>query len=266
MRIRNKTISRLVAGGNPIGGWSYGTPKLTQHMLSYFTTERITEFILRCEREGINAWQSHYSEKVRDALLAARERGSGMQWILLTSAADGILKDAAALKPIAVCHHGGAGDRLCRTGKQDAVHDFVKRVHDMGVLAGVSTHNPDFLARYEDAGWENDFYMACFYYLTRTPEEKRKVLSEEIWERHIFIRSDPQRMVARIRAVSKPCLAYKILAAGHACTDAAAVDRAFAYAYGNIKPADGVIVGMYPVFSDEIREDADLTRKYGAPS
>ena len=37
IHIKDKVISRLVAGANPIGGWSYGTPKLTQHMLNYFT-------------------------------------------------------------------------------------------------------------------------------------------------------------------------------------------------------------------------------------
>ncbi len=265
VRIGDKTISRLVAGSNPISGYSYGTPKLDRHMLEYFTVERITEFILRCERQGITTWQSNYNPRVRDGLRAARERGSRIQWILLTSESQGNLQEAMALKPIAVCHHGGVSDRLTRSGKQEAIHDFVKRVHDLGAMAGISTHNPDFLAKFEDAGWENDFYMACFYYLTRTPEERRRILSEDLWGPYIFVRSDPQRMAARIREVSKPCLAYKILAAGHACRDAAAVDRAFSFAFGNIKPTDGVIVGMYPVFTDEIGEDAELTRKYGVP-
>ena len=202
---------------------------------------------------------------MRDALLAARERGATIQWIVLTSAADGILEAALALRPIAVCHHGGVGDTLFRSGKKEAIHDFVKRVHDAGVLAGVSTHSPDHLASYEDAAWENDFYMTCFYYMTRTPEEKKKITAEEILG-SVFVRSDPQRMVPRIREVKKPCLAYKILAAGHACQNATAVERAFAFVYSSIKPIDGVIVGMYPVFSDEVQEDAELARKYGRPT
>ena len=53
----------------------------------------------------------------------------------------------------------------------DRVHDFVKKIHDLGFFAGVSTHCPKHVAIIEDSGWENDFYMTCMYYLTRTPEE-----------------------------------------------------------------------------------------------
>lgn len=169
VEIRDRVVSRLIAGANPIGGWSYGTRKLTQHMLDYFTVQRTTEFILHCEQQGVTTWQSHYSPKVRDALLAARERGTKVQWIALTSAGEGVLKDVLALKPIAVCHHGGVTDSLFRGGKQEKIHDFVKVVHDADALAGVSTHNPDHLARVEEAGWENDFYMTCFYGSTPRP-------------------------------------------------------------------------------------------------
>lgn len=265
IELGGKSVSRLIAGANPIGGWSYGTRKLTQHMLNYFTVERTTKFILHCEQEGITTWQSHYSTQVRDALLAARERGSKIQWIVLTTEREGALKDVLTLHPIAVCHHGGATDSLFRAGQQERIHDFVKTIHDAGILAGVSTHNPDHLLRVEDAGWENEFYMTCFYNLTRTPEEKKKLLAEEILG-DLFFASDPQRMVPRIRQVKKPCLAYKILGAGRLCANSSAVERAFAFAYANIKPFDAVIVGMYPVFADEVQEDADFARKYRTAS
>ncbi len=262
LKIGGKTISRLIPGANPIEGYSYGTSKLTQHMRSYFTTERTTELILRCEQEGMTAWQSHYSAKVRDALLAARERGSKIQWIALTSAGEGVLKDVMALKPIAICHHGGVTDRLFRDGKREQVHDFVKQVHDAGLIAGISAHNPDNLAAIEDGGWENEFYMACFYNLTRAPEEIRRMVSERVLGGYLFFAADPERMTARIRQLKKPCLGFKILAAGRRCGTPAELDKAFAFAYQSIKPSDGVIVGLYPAFSDEAKEDADLARKY----
>ncbi len=43
-----------------------------------------------------------------------------------------------------------------------------------------------------------------------------------------------------------------------------AVEKAFRFAFENIKPIDGVIVGMYPRFSDEISQDVEHVRKYGA--
>ena len=47
------------------------------------------------------------------------------------------------------------------------MHDYVKAAHDCGVLAGVSAHNPDCIKRVADEGWEVDFFMTCFYFLTR---------------------------------------------------------------------------------------------------
>lgn len=71
-------------------------------------------------------------------------------------------------------------------------------------------------------------------------------------------------MTARVRQVKRPCLAFKILAAGRLCKDKQSVEKAFAFAYANIKPTDAVIVGLFPIFNDEIKEDAALARKYAS--
>jgi hypothetical protein len=265
VRLGDRSITRLVAGYNPIGGHSHSTRKLAQHMRAYFTVERTRDFLLHCEEEGISTWQGDYTEKVRDALRAARERGSRMQYICLTSERHDNLKEALELKPIAVVHHGGVTDRMFHDGEPEKVHDFVKKVHDAGVLAGVSTHNPEHLAKVEAAGWENEFYMACVYNITRPVEEVERRLGDRVVG-ELYLASDPRKMTDRIRQVSKPCLAFKILAAGRLCNNKASVEKAFAYAYTRIKSTDAVIVGMYPVFSDEVQEDADLARKCAKPS
>lgn len=261
IRLGDKTVTRLIAGYNPIGGYSHSTRKLADHMRSFFTVERTTDFFLHCEEEGITTWQGDYTPKVRDALRGAWERGSKMQWLCLTSEQKGDLKDALALKPIAVVHHGGVTDNMFHTGQQEKIHDFVKKVHDAGVMAGVSTHNPDHLARVEEAGWENDLYMTCFYNVSRTADEIEKMIGDQVVG-ELYLESDPRKMTERVRQVKKPCLGFKILAAGRLCWNMPSIERAFAFAYANIKPTDAAIVGMYPVFSDEVQEDADLARKY----
>ena len=55
----------------------------------------------------------------------------------------------AATAPIAVVHHGGVTDALFRAGQAQRVRDFVKRVKDHGLLAGVSSHCPDHVRRIE---------------------------------------------------------------------------------------------------------------------
>ena len=61
-----------------------------------------------------------------------------------------------------------------------------------------------------------------------------------------------------------PCLGFKILAAGRKCDKRKTVERAFRFAFDNIKQSDGVIVGMYPRFHDEIGENAELVREITA--
>jgi len=78
-------LSRLIVGGNPISGYSHSTQNLARHMREYFTLERTIEFISRCEKMGVNTWQSSHTKKIADTLRTLRERGSKIQWICLTS-------------------------------------------------------------------------------------------------------------------------------------------------------------------------------------
>lgn len=265
IKLGDLEVSRLIAGGNPIGGYSYSTSNLSRFMQEYFTVEGTANFILRCEAEGITTWQSHYSTKIRDALLTARDRGSQIQWIALLSSRNDNLKEVLNLNPVAIAHHGGVTDQLALEGKKEQVHDFVKRVHDSGLPSGISTHCPKLLGELDSEGWENDFFMGCFYYLSRTPEECRELSAEE----HLgynWVRNDPGRMAAQMRKVQRPCLAFKILGAGRLCgsrnRDVNSIETAFSFAFQNIKPIDGVIVGMFPVYTDEVAEDAGFARKY----
>jgi hypothetical protein len=258
-------LTRLIAGSNPISGYSHSTRNLAEHMTEYFTHERIVAFVERCERMGINAWQTGHgaSEKIVRALGALRERGSKVHWFCLASEAEGYrpLGEVVALKPIAVVHHGGVTDRLFRGNQAEKVHDFVKKAHDAGVLAGVSSHNPDNIAFIEEKAWENDFFMTCFYNVTRPAEEIRSKLGT-VPLGEPFLESDRDLMSAVVRQVKRPCLVFKILAAGHLCWDDKSVESAFAYAFSHIKKGDGVIVGMYPRFRDEIARNVELTLKH----
>ena len=260
-----KLVTRLIVGSNPINGLSHSTMKLSRHMRQHFTVERTTKFFLHCESQGITTFQGSYSPTIRDALRAAWEKGSKMQWICLASDRNKNLDELLSLKPIAVFHHGGVTDIQFRRGKHQIVHDFIKRVHDKGVPAGISMHNPDNLAWIEDAGWESEFYMNCFYHVTRSSEQIKALLGQEPLG-ELFLESDPQVMTARMRQVKKPCLGFKILGAGRLCWNAPSIERAFKFAYSEIKPTDALIVGMYPAFSDEVQEDADLARTYAQPA
>ncbi len=259
-------VSRLVAGWNPIGGHSHTTWNMSQFMREYFTVDRTAEFLLHCERAGITAWQFSHMEKSVAALAKARESGSQIQGICLHAARmfdAPISRVIDETRPIAMVHHGGVTDAKFRAGKQEEVHDYVKKVHDHGLLAGVSAHNPENIKRIADEGWENDLFMTCFYYVTRPRDEQMKELGK-VTVGETFFESDPAEMTAVVRQVDQPCLGFKILAAGRSCWQTQAVEKCFRFAFENMKPTDGVIVGMFPVYRDEVADNAKYTRRYGA--
>lgn len=255
-------VTRLILGSNPITGIAHTTKRMSEIMSDYFTVERTRDLLLSCERHGINTFQSSYWPKVRDAVNGARERGSKLQFVCLTSGRQlDILNDVLALKPIAISHHGGVTDSLFNAGKENEIRDYLKRVHDLGLLAGMSSHRPENIARAEDLGFEADFYMCCFYKVSRTPAEIQKLTGDKVLD-ELYLAGDRDRMTERIRQVRKPCLGFKILAAGRLCNSPEMVDSAFAYAYKNIKPSDAVIVGMFPMLSDEVQMNTGFARKY----
>ncbi len=259
-------VTRLIAGWNPIGGHSHTTLNMARVMREYFTVERTVEFVLKCEQEGINTWQYDHTDNGVKSLRAAREQGSAIQAICLHAerAHDAPLKKVIdEADPIAIVHHGGVTDAMFRAERYEQVRDFVKKVKDAGRLAGVSSHCPDNIKRVADEGWENDFFMTCFHYVTR-PSDQQKELMGRTTVGEPFLESDPDDMTAVARAVEKPCLGFKILAAGRKCWSKYAVEKAFKYAFANLKPIDAVIVGIFPKYYDEVAEDAKFARKYGA--
>ena len=165
------------------------------------------------------------------------------------------------LKPLALVQHGSVTDDLWKQGRLAEVRDIIKRHRDEGVLVGCSSHQPDAISQIEDEGWDIDFFMTCFYQITKFAEDwKRENGFRPMHE--MYTDCMPDKMTAVVRQVSKPCLGFKILAAGR-IDRKPAIEKAYEYALQHIKKTDGVIVGMFPKFSDQIAEGANYVIKYG---
>ena len=263
VRLGDYDVTRLVAGYNPIGGHSHCTATLSQIMREYFTVERTVEYLRRCEAQGMNTFQFDLTSKTEEALDILWNEGSKLQFLCLH--ADGrhgaSIEKVMKHKAFAIAHHGGVTDGFFRSGKHEKVQDYVKRVHDHGALAGVSSHNPDNIKRIADWGWEVDFFMTCFQNVARTAKEQEEELGF-VTVGEPFIESDRDRMTEVVRQVDQPCLAFKILGAGRRCANERATSLAFKYAFENIKKTDAVIVGMFPMVQDEVAIDAEIARKF----
>lgn len=170
-----------------------------------------------------------------------------------------LTRDLARLGPIAIIHQGVTTDNRFVAGQQAKIRDYLKLVHDAGVLAGLATHDPAVIDTAEGQGWEADFFMGCFYKYNRTPEELKALLGQ-MTVGETYLANDPMRMCSVIRQSKKPCLGFKILAAGR-IERPEAVDEAFQFAFANMKSQDAAVVGMYPRYSDQVGENAARTRR-----
>ena len=112
----------------------------------------------------------------------------------------------------------------------------------------------------EEKGWDVDYYMCCQYYLTRPREELQKLLGKDLPLGEVYLPSDPPRMFKVVRSTRKPCLVYKVLAAGRRIGSPAEVRTCFETALANIKPTDALIVGMYQQLGDQVGENAAIVR------
>jgi hypothetical protein len=163
------------------------------------------------------------------------------------------------MQPLGIGHHGNRTDERFRAGQKNKIKEFLKAVRDTGVMVGLSTHNPAVVETAESENWDVDYYQTCLYFVSRTPEEARRIYGEAPLG-EIYMEKDPERMCKMIRATRKPCLAFKVFGAGRTVSSHEAVETSIRFALANIKPADAIIVGFYPRFSDQVRENTEIVR------
>jgi hypothetical protein len=258
-------VSRLILGGNPIYGYSHFNRLLSQHQTAWNTPERVVELLRRCEKAGVNTWQNSYADRTLQDVDRVREAGVKFHWLCLGKPDwdqhPDRIDDAAKRKPIGIAPHGALAEKLHRQNKLGTLTDLLKRIRDQGVLVGLSAHNPALIDLAEEKGWDVDYYMCCLYYLTRPRDELQKILGDVLPLGEIYLPTDPPRMFKTIKAAKKPCLAYKVLAAGRRINSPVEVRQCIDAALTNIKPTDAMIVGMYQEFGDQVGDNAALVRE-----
>ena len=262
------SLSRLILGANPINGGSHLSRFVNQQMRRYFTQERILALLGQCESLGINTWQSGPGNLELYRTFA--EAGGQMHYISLAQEDErdpSMLERVIGAGAIGVAHHGEVTDDLWRRGEIDRVREYCRRVRDTGTMVGVSTHIPAVVEHIIERDWDVDFFMCCVYERHRSREELRALLGDvPIPVREVYLEGDPPRMYAAMRATDRPCLAFKILAAGRLCDQQEWVEQAFEAAFRQMKATDAVIVGMYPEYEDQVGINAEYVRRFSSLS
>jgi hypothetical protein len=257
-------ISRMIVGVNPFLGFGHYNDILSTVMKEWYTAARVVEVLQRCEKYGLNAYNYVHMGRAQADWERYLAEGGRMH-LVAQATTDDPAELVNAVKPMAAWVQGERTDDAYRAGKMGAIRDYCKKLRDLGVaMVGVGSHIPEVLVMVEEQGWDVDFYAGCVYNRRRTVRELRALLAGELPEMpgEVYLQDDPPRMYKVFRQTRKPCVAFKILAAGRVRSP----EAAFKLAFESIKPNDMVCVGMFPRIKDEVKENAYWTMRHGAAS
>jgi len=246
-------ISRLVVGGNPFSGFSHHSRELSKEMMDYYTVDKIKETLHKCEECGINAFVGRADNHIMRMVNEYWNEGGKILWLAQTAPERRSVEDnikAAKAAGAKMCYtHGGMVDNMFRSGKIELLRDYLKLIKDLGMAAGTATHNPELPLYLEEHEFGAEFYLMCFYNL---PARQTDVRLRSYDEK--FVQEDREKAVQTIRAVRKPCIGYKVLAAGRN-----EPREAFTFAFRNIKDTDAVAVGFFTKYhATQIEDDVKM--------
>jgi hypothetical protein len=243
-KIGTLNVTRLIVGGNLTSGFAHSRDLIYVSGLlrQYFTDEKVFETWELCEECGINTAILRLDDHVIGLVTKYwNERGGKLQWIAQvqikpTDFTD--LKRAVDNGAVGAFIHGGVSESFLAEGRVDALAKAVQYIKDQGVVAGIGGHKVEVPMACEKAGVNPDFYMKTLHSLQYWSAE-RQPEHDNIWC------VTPEKTVEFMQTVTKPWIAYKVMAAG-----AIHPREGFRYAYEN--GADFICAGM---FDFQVRED-----------
>lgn len=261
-QISGLRISRLLLGGNLLTHYTHSRDlryvyNLTAH---YNTEQKIHETMALAEQHGVNTLVIHTAPGIMDKLKRYRyQLGGKMQWIICpTAEIDATMKAYAdQAKQIvddgteAIYLWGVRSDALVVEGKIDLIRKAVEIAKDLGVPSGVGAHDLRVIIECERHNVPADFYIKTFHHHNYPSAPKAHELVNPYNEVPGYWCKDPQQTIEIMKNVTKPWIAFKVMAAG-----AIPPQDAFKYVIEN--GADHVLAGM---FDFEIAEDVQIANK-----
>ncbi len=268
-KIGKLSISRLLLGGNLIGGYAHSRDLVyvARLLREYNTDAKIFETLEIAEQSGVNMIQVG-SGSVDVVTRYRKERGGKIQMMVCV---DVDQSDAAKVKAQirefvdkgveTLYTHGERTDRQVMEGNVDVVGRTLDLIKAAGVPGGIGSHSLQTPITSEKHGLNPDYYVKTFHpdnYWSATPADKR-----EEWCWYNGSSSDhnryhdnmfdlnPDKTLAFMKGVGKPWVAFKVMAAG---AIPAQVGINYAFQHG----ADFVIAGM---FDFQIATDVEIAVK-----
>jgi hypothetical protein len=254
-KIRNVELSRVILGGNLIGGWAHSRDLVYVSSLvkKYHSRDKIFETLLTAEKCGINTLLTNplLSGVIRDYW---RRNIGKIQYISdlgysknATGFIEGVKKSID--DGSSACYvHGGGADDLVKAGKVSDIGKVMEYINKRGIPGGIGAHLLETVTACAKEGIEPDFWMKTFHHL--------KYWSAGLKERNdsVFCET-PDKVIAFMKERTEPWIAFKTMAAGSIMPK-----DGFEYAFRN--GADFVCAGMYDFqIVDDVNIVLDILKK-----
>ena len=260
------SMSRLVIGGNLIGGWAHSRDLayVSRLFKAYNTEAKVFETLEIAQECGINAIQidPHAWEPI---VRYNKSHKTQMQTILCISLDNDKSKMKTQIHKLVdlgatmLYPHGGMVDsHMMNGGKIDLIGDAVELIKAAGVPAGVGSHSLEVPIACEKNKINPDYYVKTYHidrYWSATPKEHRK---EYDWMRakpddhdsnnHNMFCNNSVETAAFMEKVNKPWVAFKVMAAG-------ALHPQIAFSSAYRAGADFILAGM---FDFQVEQDVKL--------
>jgi len=265
-KIGDHEISRLVAGGNLIGGWAHSRDLRYVHSLfrAYNTEKKIFETLMLAEEAGINTINIGFPT---NETMAKYKRITGSKIKVISQVHPDMetndyfvnIDKAIDMGVDIVQVQGNWCDWLVRDNKMDVIEKMLSRIREQGYTAGLASHTVDALIACEEQGIIPDYYMKTMHhdnYWSAHPRENRvpfevdgkKHLDHDRFHDNLFCLF-PEKTVEFVERATVPVMGFKVLAAG-----AIMPEDGFEWAFKN--GADFICVGM---FDFQIVKDVNIT-------
>ena len=235
-RIGNLNVSRMILGGNLIGGWAHARDLIyvSDLVKAYHTEQKVYETFYLAEQCGINTFLGHYSlfnlvkgywKWTKGKMQFIADLGCPPENLLDT------VKHAIDVGAAACYIQGETSDRIVREGKLDLFPKAMQIIRDAGLPCGIGAHRIETLRAAVTTGVQPDFWMKTFhhhnYWSAKTETERDNIFCRKPDETREWMKDRKEAWIA-----------FKVLAAG-----ALRPEDGFRYALEG--GADFLCVGMY---------------------
>lgn len=250
-KIRDLTISRIIAGGNLISGFAHARDLIyvSSWLKTYFTDEKVIETLWLCEACGINTAILRTDADTIRILDKYRKRGGKIQWIAQTYPKG---QDITNVK-LAIDNgasgaliQGNIADQIILENRIDDLFKPVEFIQSQGIIAGTAGHSLTVPVTCVEKGINVDFFMKTFHhnnYWSATPVDRTDPYLPRDGRLHdqahdnIWCMNDAETS-GFFKKISTPWIAYKVLAAG-------AIPPAEGLKFAFENGADFACVGMF---------------------